>query len=57
MDNPEKIMPGTPETSGGQIEHEVHMLHGIILLVVELKLALKNEKDHVAQVLLALSCK
>jgi hypothetical protein len=49
-------MPETPETSGGEVEHEVYMLEGIILLVVELKLAVKNEMDNVAQVLLELAC-
>jgi hypothetical protein len=49
-------MPGTPETSGGEVEHEVYMLQGIILLVVELKLAFKDEMDHIAQVLLELAC-
>ena len=47
---------GTSETSGGEVEHEVYMLQSIILLVVELKLALKDEMDHVAQVLLDLVC-
>lgn len=32
------------------------MLHGIILLVVQLKLAFKSERDHIAQVLLDLVC-
>jgi hypothetical protein len=52
VDKPEEPMPGTSETSGGEVEHEVYMLQGIILLVVELKLAVKDEMDHVAQVLL-----
>jgi hypothetical protein len=49
-------MTGMPETSGGEVEHEVYMLQGIILLVVELKLAFKDEMEHVAQVLLDLVC-
>lgn len=54
VDKPEK--PGTSQTSGGEVEHEVYMLQGIILLVVELKLAFKDELDHIAQVLLELAC-
>jgi hypothetical protein len=46
-------MPGTFESSGGEIEHEVYML----LLVVELKLAMRTERDHIAQVLLDLACR
>jgi hypothetical protein len=53
---PENPMPGTSKTSGGEVEHELHMLQGIVLLVVEMKLAFKNELDHVAQVLLELAC-
>jgi hypothetical protein len=53
---PENFMLETSETLASEVEHEVHMLQGIILLVVELKLALKNELDHVAQVLLGLAC-
>jgi hypothetical protein len=49
-------MPETTETSGGEVEHEVYMIEGIILLVIELKLEFKNERDHVAQVLLELAC-
>lgn len=49
-------MHGTPETSGGQVGHEVYMLQGIILLVVELKLIIKDEMEYVAQVLLELVC-
>lgn len=49
-------MPGTPETSGGEVVHEVYMLQGILLLVIELKLAFKTELDSVAQVLLELAC-
>ena len=56
VDKPKNFMPGTPETSWGGVEHEVFMLQGIILLVMELKLAFKNEMDHVAQVLLELVC-
>jgi hypothetical protein len=53
---PEIPMPETSKTSEGEVEHEVHMMQGIILLVVELNLAVKYELDHVAQVLLELSC-
>jgi hypothetical protein len=63
VDRPEKPMPGTSETSGGdlaactvRVEHEVYMQQGVILLVVELNLAFKDERDHVAQVLLELAC-
>jgi hypothetical protein len=56
VDKPEAPMPETPETSGGEVEHEVYMLEGIILLVVELKFAMKYEMDNVAQVLLELAC-
>jgi len=55
VDKPESPMPGTPETSGGEVEHEVYMLQGILLLVIELKLAFKTELDSVAQVLLELA--
>ncbi|KAF8806483.1 hypothetical protein BYT27DRAFT_7257207 [Phlegmacium glaucopus] len=54
VDKPKHSMPRTPETSGGNVEHKVYMLQGIILLVVELKLAIKDEMEHVAQVLLEL---
>jgi hypothetical protein len=40
-----------------EVEHEIYMVQGIILLVVELKLAIKDEMEHVAQVLLELVCK
>lgn len=49
-------MPGTSVTSGGKVEHEVYMVQGIILLVVEQRLDVKDEMDHVAQVLLELDC-
>jgi hypothetical protein len=49
-------MPETPETSGGKVEHEVYMIEGIILIVVELRLEFKNERNHAAQVLLELAC-
>ena len=32
----------TPETSGGWVEHEVYMIEGIILIVIELKLRFKS---------------
>jgi len=53
---PENLLSGTSKTSCSEVEHEVHMPEGIILLVVELKLAVKNERDHIAQVLLELAC-
>ena len=53
---PENPVLETSETSASDVEREVHMLQGIILLVVELKLAFKTELDHVAQVLLELAC-
>jgi hypothetical protein len=49
-------MPETPETFGGEVEHEVYMVEGIILLVFELKLQFKDMWDHGAQVLLELVC-
>jgi hypothetical protein len=55
VDMPENLMPET-STSIGDVQHQVHTLQGIILLVVELKLALKSELDHIAQVMRELSC-
>ena len=50
-------MPETPEISGGEVEHEVYMVEGIILVVFELKLQFnKDTWDHGAQVLLELVC-
>lgn len=49
-------MPETPETSGCEVAHKVYMIEGIILLVIELKLKFKTERDHVARVLLELAC-
>jgi hypothetical protein len=57
VDTPESPMPETPKTSGGEVEHKVYMVEGILLLVIELKLEFKNESNHVAQVLLELACK
>ncbi|KAF5373290.1 hypothetical protein D9615_007371 [Tricholomella constricta] len=54
VDQPESFMPETPETSRGQVDHKVYMTEGIILLVMELKLAFKSVQDHIAQVLLEL---
>lgn len=54
VDKPEYPMPATP---GGEIEHEVYMTEGIILIVLELKLYFKNLNDHVAQVMLQLACR
>ncbi len=41
-------MPATPQTSGGEVEHEV----SILLHLTELKLYFKSMKDHLAQVFL-----
>ena len=57
VDKPEVPMPATAQTSGGKVEHEVSMAEGILLHVTELKLYLKNERDHLAQVFLQLDCK
>jgi len=57
VDRPGHLMPETPETSGSWVEHEVYMIEGIILIVIELKLHLKNLRDHTAQLLLELVCK
>ena len=56
VDRPEHPMPDTPETSGSMVEHEVYMMGGIILIVIELKLYFKDLLDHFAQVLLELAC-
>jgi hypothetical protein len=56
VDRPEHPMPGTPETSGGWVKHEVYMIEGTILIVIELELCLKNLRDHTAQLLLELVC-
>ena len=50
---PESRMPATPQTSGGEVEHEV----SILLHLTELKLYFKSMKDHLAQVFLELVCK
>ena len=49
-------MPETPETSGGEIEHEVFLFSNLILLIIEMKFTLKNAWDCFAQVLLELVC-
>jgi hypothetical protein len=50
-------MPGTPETSGGEVEHKVFLFDNLILLVIEMKYySLKNNRDYYAQVLLELVC-
>jgi hypothetical protein len=56
VDRPEHPMPDTLETSGGWVEHEVYMIEGTILIVIELKLHFKNTSDHIAQLLLELVC-
>lgn len=53
-DKPASRIPGKPQT-WGVVEHAVYILQGAILLVMELKLSLKD-KDYVAQVLLELAC-
>jgi len=54
IDKPETPMPETPETSGGEVEHEVFLFSNLILLVIEMKFAFKNARDYYAQVLLEL---
>jgi hypothetical protein len=49
-------MPQIPQTSGGEVEHEVYMQEGIILLVVKRNFAIEYEMENVAQVLLELTC-
>jgi hypothetical protein len=49
-------MPATPETSGGQVEHEVFLFNNLILLVIEMKFAFTTTRDYYAQVLLQLLC-
>ena len=56
VDRPKHPMHETPETSGGWVEHEVYMVEGIILIVIELKLRFNNLSDHTAQLLLELAC-
>jgi len=56
FDKPESLMLSTEASSGGQVEHEIAMLEGILLLLVEMKLYYKNLNDHIAQVLLELLC-
>jgi hypothetical protein len=51
----ESPMPETPKTSGGELEHQVYMIEGIILIFVKQKLA-PSERDNAAQVLLDLVC-
>jgi len=40
----------TPETTSGEVEHEVSSMEGILLLVIEINF--KDGRDHFAQVLL-----
>ena len=44
-------MPETSGTTADEVEHEVFMPQGVILLIVEPKLANKTELEHTAQVL------
>lgn len=48
-------MPATPETSGGEIEHEVFLFDNLILLVIETKFTIMNT-NYCAQVVLELLC-
>jgi hypothetical protein len=54
IDKPETPLPATPETSGGQFEHEVFLFNNLILLVVEMKHSFMATRDYYAQVLLEL---
>jgi hypothetical protein len=54
VDKPETPMP--EKTSGGEVEHEVFLFDNLILLVIEMKFALKHTRDYYAQVLLELVC-
>jgi hypothetical protein len=49
-------MPVTNESSGGHVEHEVHMLQGILLLTEGLKLENRSRKDNFAQVMASMVC-
>jgi hypothetical protein len=49
-------MPDILETSGYTVEHQVYMMEGIILIVIELRLYFNDLRDHFAQVLLQLAC-
>jgi hypothetical protein len=49
-------MPETPETSGGEVEHEIFLFDNLVILVIEMKSALKSARDYYAQVLLELVC-
>ena len=49
-------MPGMPQI-WGVVGHMVYILQGAVLLVMELKVSLKGEKDYIAQILLELACK
>ncbi|KAF9516755.1 hypothetical protein BS47DRAFT_1380783 [Hydnum rufescens UP504] len=54
VDKPENPMPSTPETSGGEVEHEVFLFNNLILFIIEMKFVTENDKDYFAQVLLKL---
>jgi hypothetical protein len=56
IDKPETPMPATPETSGGQVEHEVFLFNNLILFLVEMKHSLTATQGYHAQVLLGLLC-
>ena len=49
-------MPGMSQ-AWGVVDHTVYILQGAVLLVMELRISLKDEKDYIAQVLLELACK
>jgi hypothetical protein len=57
VDKPENPMPSTPETPGGEVEHEVFLFNNLILFIIEMKFATEDERDYYAQVLLELVCK
>ncbi|TFK57362.1 hypothetical protein OE88DRAFT_1651042 [Heliocybe sulcata] len=52
IDKPESPMRRTLETSGGEVVHEILAAEGALFFVVELKLLMTSEQDHVAQLFL-----
>ena len=56
LTSPKIPFPERQKPLGVRLNTKFYMVQGIILLVVELKLAVKYEMDHVAQVLLELTC-
>ncbi|KAM6491051.1 hypothetical protein JOM56_013290 [Amanita muscaria] len=53
IDKPEHPMTSTTYSSGGEVEHELFMIGGIIFFVIELKLGYEGQ-DNVAQLFLEL---